>query len=117
MCYLCSPNVGLTLPILTTYMPVGQMPIGRAQTLNQDNKENARAGLPVFVLSTMSGPPPETTQDRKQTRTHTSPRIEIKIPDPPGIKPGPLDWKAETLPSKPRRRNLFVYIIYNYLSD
>ena len=29
---------------------------------------------------------------------HTpSPTTEIKIPDPPGIEPGPLGWKAGTL--------------------
>ena len=42
-----------------------------------------RMGLPECVVSTISGPPPETAQDRTQ-RTHTHSRLGIKIPDPAG---------------------------------
>ena len=43
-----------------------------------------RAGLPECVISTMSGPPPKTKQDRTQ-RTHSpNPGTEIKIPDHAG---------------------------------
>ena len=40
-----------------------------------------RAGLPECVVSTMSGPPPETTQDKTKTKDTHNPRIGIKIPD------------------------------------
>ena len=43
---------------------------------------------------------------------HTpNPRTEIKIPDPPGIEPEPLGWKAGTLPTTPRRRITFFLLI------
>ena len=42
-------------------------------------------GLPECVVSTMSGSPPETAQDRTQDKGHTpNPKIGIKIPDPAG---------------------------------
>ena len=60
------------------------MPVGEQQSLDRTVDIYTRAGLPECVVSTMSGPPPETTQDRIQ-RTHTpDPRIEIKIPDSVG---------------------------------
>ena len=43
-----------------------------------------RAGLPECVVSTVSGPPPETAQDRTQTKDTPNLRIGIKIPDPAG---------------------------------
>ena len=47
-----------------------------------------------------------TTRDNTGQNTdnwHTpSPRIEIEISFYAGIEPGPLDWKAETLPTTPR---------------
>ena len=59
-----------------------------------------RAGLPECVVSTMSGPPPETTQDRTQ-RTHT------QFLTPPGSEPEPSGWKPGTLPITPRRRIIY----------
>ena len=62
-----------------------------------------RAGLPECVVSTMSGPPPKTTQDRTLTKdTHQGQKL--KFLTPPGIEPGPQGWKARTLPTTPRRR-------------
>ena len=53
------PSVGLI-----TQIPVCEMPVGLwIRTLNR----YTRAGLPECVVSTMSGPLPETTQDRTQT--------------------------------------------------
>ena len=53
----------------------------------------------------MSGPPPETTQDRTQTKdTHPMLGQKLKFLIPPGIEPGPPGWKAGTLPTTPRRR-------------
>ena len=50
-----------------------------------------RAGLPECMVSTMSGPPPKTTQDRTQTKdTHPIPGQKLKFLTLPGIKPGPL---------------------------
>ena len=64
-----------------------------------------RAGLPNCVFSTMSGPPPKTTQDRTQTKDrHPIPGQKLKCLIPPGIEPGSPGWKAGTLPTTPRRR-------------
>ena len=64
------------------------MSVGELQSLDQ----NTRAGLPECVVSTMSGPLPETTQDRTQ-RTHTQPRTKIKILTPRESNPG--RWVGE----------------------
>ena len=72
-----------------------------------------RAGLPECVVSTMSEPPPKTTQDRTQTKDkHPIPGQKLKFLTPTGIEPGPPGWKAGTPPTMPRRRS----IIYYYLS-
>ena len=64
-----------------------------------------RAGLSECVVSTMSGPPPKTTQDRTQTKD--------SFLTSPGIEPGPPGWKAMTLPTTPlRRRNKNQYKIF-----
>ena len=48
-----------------------------------------RAGLPECVVSAMSGSPPETTQDRTQTKeTPPIPGQKFKFLIPPGIEPG-----------------------------
>ena len=53
----------------------------------------------------MSEPPPEIAQDRTQTKdTHPIPGQKLKFLTPPGIKPGPPDWKAGTLLTTPWRR-------------
>ena len=44
------------------------------------------AGLPECVVSTMSGPPPETAHNRPRTKDTPNPRIGIKIPGPTGIR-------------------------------
>ena len=50
-----------------------------------------RAGLPEYVVRTMSGPPPETTQDMKQTKdTHPILGQKFKFLTPLGIEPGPM---------------------------
>ena len=67
-----------------------------------------RAGLPECVVSTMAGPPPETTYDRTQ-RKHTQSQDKLKFLIPPGIEPGPPGWKAGTLPTTPRRRITKTY--------
>ena len=58
-------------------MPVGQMPVGGAIVYGKENGtlgRYTRAGLPEYVVSTMSGSPPETAQDRTQTNdTHPIP--------------------------------------------
>ena len=46
-------------------------------------------------VSTMSGPPPETTQC-----THPIPGQKLKFLTSPGIEPRPPDWKAGTLPPR-----------------
>ena len=56
---------------------------------------HTRAGLPECVVSTMSGPPPKTAQDRTQTKnTYPIPGQKLKFPTPPGIETGLPGWKA-----------------------
>ena len=63
------------------------------------------AGLPECMVSTMSGPPPKTTQDRTLSKdTHPIPGQKLKFRTPPEIEPGPPGWKAGTLPTTPWRR-------------
>ena len=80
--YLPSPNLGLTPP--GTYKPNARGSDacrGSNSLWTRTLDRYTREGLPECVLSTLSGPPPKTTQDR----THTpNPRIGIKIPDPAG---------------------------------
>ena len=56
-------------------MPVIQMPVGGAKDCGPEHWTNIpRAGVPEWAVSTMSGPPPETRQDRTQTKyTHPIP--------------------------------------------
>ena len=69
-----------------------------------------RASLPAYVASTMPGPPPETIQDRAQTKdTHSIPGQKLKFRAPLGIEPGPPGWKAGVIPTTPRRR-ISLYI-------
>ena len=62
-------------------------------------------GLLEYVVSTMSGPPPETTQDGSQTKdTHPVPENKLKFLTPPEIEPGPQRWKAGTQQISPIRQ-------------
>ena len=45
-----------------------------------------RAGIPECVVRTMSGPPPETTQDNTDKEHTPNPRIGFKFLTPPGIE-------------------------------
>ena len=47
------------------------------------------------VVSKTSGPPSEKHMTEHKEHT-SSPSIEIKIYDPPGIEPRPPDWKTHT---------------------
>ena len=71
--YLPSPNLGLTLP--GTYKPnaLGSDACRGSNSLwTRTLDRYTRAGLPECVVSTMSGPPPKTTQDGTKTKdTHT----------------------------------------------
>ena len=68
---------------------------------------NTMVGLPECVVSTMSGPLPETTQNRHTPGT----RIEIKISNPAGNRTQAPGWKAWTLPYTPQLRIwLFISI-------
>ena len=70
--YLSSPNLGLTPP--GTYNPNarGSDACRGSNGLWTGTLDRyTRAGLPECVVSTMSGPPPETAHDRTQTKdTH-----------------------------------------------
>ena len=51
--------------------------------MDQSTRRYTRACSLESVISSMSGPPPETTQDRTQVKDiHPVLRIEIKIHDP-----------------------------------
>ena len=70
--YLPSPNLGLTPS--GTYKPNARGSDacrGSNSLWTRTLDRYARAGLPEWVVSTMSGLPPKTTQDRTQTKdTH-----------------------------------------------
>ena len=53
---------------LTIQMPTDQMPIGVATDYGPEHETYTRAGLHGCVVSTMSGPPPETTHERTQRK-------------------------------------------------
>ena len=82
--YLPSHNLGLTPP--GNYKPNARGSDacrGNNSLWTKTLDRYTRAGLPECVVSTMSGPPPKTTQDRTQRYT-PNPRTEIKIPDHAG---------------------------------
>ena len=82
--YLPSPDIGLTPPRTYNSNARGSDAYRGSNclwTITLDR--HTRAGLPKCVVSTMSGPPPETARDRTQDKEHTpNPRTGIKIPDP-----------------------------------
>ena len=81
--YLHSPNLGLTPP--GTYKPNARTCRGCNSLWTRTPDRYTRAGLPECVLSTMSGPPPKTTQDRTQIKdTHPIPGQILKFLTPPG---------------------------------
>ena len=91
-------------PGLTTQMPLSQTPVGEQHLWTTTLDRYTSAGLPECVASTMSGPPPETTQDRTLTKdTHAISRHKLKLLTPPGIEPGPPGRKAGNVPTTPRR--------------
>ena len=71
--YLPSPNLGLIPP--GTYNPnARQSDASRGATDWTRTLDINKGGLHKSVVSRMSGPPPETTQDRTQTKdTHPVP--------------------------------------------
>ena len=85
--YLFFRNLGLTPPP----MPYNSNARG-SDTYSGSNciwtrtlDRYTRTGLPECAVSTVSGPPSETAQDRTQDKGHTpNPRTEIKIPHPAG---------------------------------
>ena len=121
--YLPSPNLGLTPP--GTYNPNARGSDacrGSNSLWTWTIDKYTRAGLPECVVSTMSGPPPKTTQDRTQTKdTPPIPGQKLKFLTPPGIEPGPPRWKAGTQPTTPRRRielkfSIFLFSKFNLYS-
>ena len=86
--YLPFPNLGLRPTPHGIYKPNAR----RSDACRGSNSlwtrtldRYTKAGLPECVVSTMSGPPPETAQERTQDKGHTpNHRIGIKIPDPAG---------------------------------
>ena len=59
------------------------MPVGGATVSGPEHWTDTQGRASECVISTMSGPPPKTTQDRHKGHT-PNPRTEIKIPDPAG---------------------------------
>ena len=114
--YLPSSNLGLTPP--GTYKPNARGSDacrGSNSLWTRTLDRYTRVDLPECVVSTMSGPPPKTAQDRTQTKaTHPISGQKLKLLTPPGIEPGPPDWKVGTLLTMPRRRictNISILII------
>ena len=108
--YLPFPNLWLTPP--GTYKPNARESDacrGSNSLWTRTLDRYTRASLPECVVSTMSEPPPKTTQDRTQTKdTHPIPGHKLKFQTPPGIEPEPPSWKAGTLQTTPRRRMLRI---------
>ena len=111
--FLPSPNLGLTPP--GTYNP------------NARGKDACRGSKRLWTITLEGGPPwmcgqqnviasagDSTGQNTGKGYT-PNPRIGIKIPDPPGIEPGPPGWKVGTLPTTPRDR--FYYSLDEILSS
>ena len=107
--YLPSPNRGLTPHILTSQMSCR----GNNSLWTRTLDWYTRASLPECVVSTVSGPPPETTQDRSDKgHTHPIPGQKWIFLTNRESNPG---WKAGTLPTTPRRRILIlIKQIFNY---
>ena len=94
--YLLSPNLGLTPPRdLQAKFPWVSACSGSNSFWTRTLDCVHKGGLPECVVSTMSVPPPKTTQDRTQTKdTHPIPGQKLKFLTPPGIGPRPPGWKA-----------------------
>ena len=93
-------------PGLTTHARGSNACRGRNNLWTRTLDRYTRVGLPECVISTMSGPPPEKTQDKTQIKdTHPIPRQKLKFLTPSVIEPGPPGWKAGTTP---RRRIIFT---------
>ena len=70
-----------------------------------------RADLTECVVSTMSVPPPKSTQDRTQAKnTHTIPGQKLKCLTSPRIQPRPPGCKTGTLQTTPRRAALILHV-------
>ena len=89
--YLPSPNLGLTPP--GTYNPNARESDacrGSNSLWTRTLDRYTTADFPECVVSSMSGSPPVTTQDRTQTKdTHPIPGQKLKFVTLPGIEPGP----------------------------
>ena len=65
-------------------MPVGQITVKEAETMDQNTRQIHKRGLPESVVSRISYSPPETTQGRTHKNTDTSHWNENKILEPAG---------------------------------
>ena len=117
--YIPSPKLGLTPP--GTYNPNARESDawrGSNSLWTRTLDRYTRAGLPEYVVSTMLGPSPKTTQDTNKGYT---PRTEIKIPDPSRNRTRPPGWKAGSSPTTPRRRiqnqsTRFLFFFFFYVA-
>ena len=97
------PNVGLLLKPPGIYNPNAHWP-DACREANRLWTRYSSAGFPECVISTISLPPSDTTQDRKQTNNiHPVPGWKLIFLNPPGIELRLPGWKAGTLPTRPRR--------------
>ena len=110
--FLPSPNLGLTPPGTNNPNARGSDAFRRNNCLwTRTLDRYTRAGLPECVVSTLSWPPPETTQDRTQTKDmHPNPGQKLKFLTSSGTEYEPPGWKAGTLPTT-TNRYIFVTII------
>ena len=91
---------------------MGQMPAGSHRLWCKTLDQYTRAGLSECVVSTMSGPPQKTTQDRTQ-RTHTQTQDhKLKFLTSSGISSGPPGWKAGSLPTTSWQRIRWIPVIH-----
>ena len=87
-------------------MPVGQMPVGEQQSLEQNTGQIQKGGPPWICgqHNVRASAEVNTGQNTDKGHTHPIPGQKLKFLTPPGIKPGPPGWKAGTLPTTSRRR-------------
>ena len=101
------PNRGLTPQGLTSQMPVGQMPVGGATVSGPEHK-----GRPPWMCGQHNVR--ASAKDNTGQNAHPIPGQKLKFLTPPGIEPGPLGWKARTLPTMAQLRIKWFHSYIQY---
>ena len=97
VCYLSSPNIGLKSPRLTTQIPVGQVPVGWAHTLDHNTRQIHKGVIPYSLWLVEC-------QGHLQSQHSTQHRQKLKLLTLREIEPGSPGWQAGNLTTTLRRR-------------